>query len=131
MVAGILGIAVLTLAPTVKGQFNATGDDGITASPKVRAELKDWAARTLPSATKPAMACATCKDDYIKRTDWTVKGTTKPTVIVAKHLCEGCDTSIAVAGVGKAKENVVTHKCSLDKAGKASCCLTAGTRLQH
>jgi hypothetical protein len=128
MVAVIVGAAVLTFAPTVKGEYTATGEDGITASPKVRAELNDRAARLTTAAPAAAMACATCKDEYVKRTDWTVKGATKPTVIVSKHLCAGCDTSTTVAGIGKAKHNVVTHKCSLDKTGKANCCLVAGKR---
>jgi hypothetical protein len=131
LITAIVGAALLSVAGTTQAQYKATGDDGITASPKVRVQLNERTAR-LESAVPAAsvMACASCKDEYVKGTVWTTKGTTKPTVLLAKHLCSGCETSVAVAGTGKGKHNVVTHRCSFDKAAKADCCLTARSMIK-
>jgi hypothetical protein len=128
MIATLAASAVLSFVLPANAQFKATGDDGITASPKVRAQLNGRAEKAVSVKTSATMACAVCKDEYVKRTDWTVKGATKPTVITSKHLCSGCETSIALTGTGKAKENVLTHKCSFGDATKAKCCLLTGLR---
>ena len=74
-------------------------------------------------ATKP-MSCPKCRSEWKSRIDYTARGATKPVVWVEKHLCDGCDTTISVAGHGKAKHDVVTHKCSACGALDAACCAT-------
>jgi heme A synthase len=71
------------------------------------------------------MSCAKCKDEYVKRTDWTARGANKPVITVARHLCAGCETTIATEGFGKAKRDVATHKCTSCGAAESSCCATA------
>ncbi len=75
--------------------------------------------------TSTFMSCPKCKTEWSSRIDYTARGANKPTVWVAKHLCEGCDTTIAVVGHGKAKHDVVTHKCSACGAPDAACCATS------
>jgi hypothetical protein len=75
-------------------------------------------------AARP-MTCPKCKSEWISRTDYTARGAMKPKVWVEKHLCDGCDTTISVAGHGKAKRDVVTHKCSSCGAPDMGCCATS------
>jgi hypothetical protein len=63
-----------------------------------------------------------CKDDYIIRVDLTAKGAIKPTVMVATHMCPGCETTVSRGGQGKTAQNVVTHKCLTDGAESVGCC---------
>jgi hypothetical protein len=77
-----------------------------------------------PSDYKP-MSCAKCKDEYVRRVDWSARGANKPTYLVAKHLCPGCDTTITTVGHGKAKQDVVTHKCTSCGADNLTCCSTS------
>jgi hypothetical protein len=118
---------VLASTAVVNGQYRATGDDGITASPKTRAQMVPRANGISAPGAK-VMACPTCKDEFVKSADWTGKGAVKPTLIVAKHLCTGCETSITVTGTGKGKHDRVNHKCSLARPLKDNCCLVVGSR---
>ena len=116
LIAATLGLALF--AGAAYAQFKATGDDGITASPKLREMLT--AQSGIPS--QPALAphgCATCKDEYTTRVDATAKGLVKPTVLTSKHLCPTCKTTASVQGQGKAAQNVAEHKCT---AEAAACC---------
>jgi hypothetical protein len=80
---------------------------------------------SLPSRSdyKP-MACGKCKNDYVTRKDWSARGANKPNVIVTRHLCVGCETTIATQGHGKAKHEVATHKCTSCGAETLACCAT-------
>jgi hypothetical protein len=79
-----------------------------------------------PSDYKP-MSCAKCKDEWVERPVVAMKATAPKTQLIARHLCGGCDTTIAVEGFGKAKHDVVTHKCSSCGAAEAACCATKKT----
>ena len=115
--------AVLCLALPAFAQYRATGDDGITASPKVRqALIEQGAAKSVVADTSKPTACANCKNEYLTREDWTVKGLIKPKVTSVKHLCPGCETSVSVIGGGKAKHDVVTHKCDSCRSVALTCC---------
>src|SRR5690349_14696229 len=72
-----------------------------------------------------AMSCPKCKNEWVTRTEVTTKGTTPVTALVEKHLCNGCATTIATTGFGKAKTEVATHKCTSCGAEVASCCVTS------
>jgi hypothetical protein len=76
-----------------------------------------------PSDYKP-MSCGKCKDEFVKRVDWSARGANKPTITVAKHLCDGCGTEWNVVGHGKAKANVATHKCTSCGEASLACCNT-------
>ena len=71
-----------------------------------------------------AMACAKCKDFVTERVDATARGANKPTVLLSKHLCSGCETTIAVEGFGKGKHDVATHKCTGCGGENLACCDT-------
>ena len=52
------------------------------------------------------------------------KGHIKTATYSEKHLCSTCKTTISVAGVGKAKKDVVNHTCA---AGATACAMNKGS----
>ncbi len=111
------------LASEVKAQNGAKGGAGkllaLSAGPAVPAV-------SAVTETKP-MACSKCKEKFSSRVDLTARGANKPTVLVAKHLCEGCGTDWSVVGHGKAKVSVANHKCTSCGAETVACCNTKKT----
>ncbi len=134
LVAALAGLALALVASSAQAQYKPTGDDGITASPKLRQQLDERSARTAPvAANVPSMACPKCKDTWVAQVDTNPKGSGvktlmgKRTKLVAQHLCNGCGVDWAVAGTGKAKHAVATHKCSGCGSENLACCSTKGT----
>jgi len=132
LIATLAGIALLSFAGPAQAQYRPTGSDGITASPKVRAQLVERRAtvNTAP-AVAASMLCPKCKDAWVSQVDPTPKGAKvllsqgRPTNKVAKHLCGGCETTISVVGLSKAdRHNVATHTCSGCVAATLACCST-------
>ena len=127
LIAALAGIALSLFASSAQAQYKPTGDDGITASPKLRQQL-DERRRNQSSnsvvAKVPQMACPKCKDEVLKTIDWTARGANKPYVTIVRHLCPGCGTEWNVVGHGKGKQSVATHKCSSCGTESASCCNT-------
>ena len=125
-------VSAFALIATASAQFyKPTGDDGITASPKVRAQLDERRARLqTTTAVVPSMACPKCTDHYVTVPVKGAKGGqilmagAIPTQKIAKHLCPSCETTIAVAGVGKAKHGVAIHKCVSCGSENLACCGT-------
>lgn len=76
----------------------------------------------IESVTRHPMLCAKCKDKYVTRTDWTARGASKPTVLVASHPCGGCGNEWIVSGHGKAKTNLASHTCTGCSAESPACC---------
>jgi hypothetical protein len=75
-------------------------------------------------APSKLMSCPKCKSEWTSHADYTARGVIKPVVWVEKHLCEGCETTITVAGVGKGKHSVAIHKCTTCGAPNEGCCST-------
>ena len=75
LIATLAGIALLSFAGPAQAQYRPTGDDGITASPKVRAQLVERRAtvNTTP-AVAASMLCPKCKDAWVNQVDPTPKG---------------------------------------------------------
>src|SRR5262245_52326091 len=124
-------IAIALLAGTAasaRAQYKATGDDGITASPRVR-QLLDERTRNRTPAVAPAeipkMACPKCTDKVTKKVDLTARGANKPTVLVTTHQCNSCGNEWVVTGHGKAKRTVTVHKCTNCGAENLACCNTS------
>ena len=83
--------------------------------------------KAIPPASGPAyvpMSCARCKSEFTRRAEVTTKGTRPNTYLVERHLCTGCDTTIATVGHGKAKRDVATHKCTSCGEVNLACCNT-------
>lgn len=77
----------------------------------------------LVSTVAPSqMSCDKCKDTYVVQKDSSARGATKPDIRVSRHLCNGCDTTIATIGVGKAKTDVATHTCTTCGPASPTCC---------
>ena len=134
LIATLAGIALLSFAGPAQAQYRPTGDDGITASPKVRAQLVERRAtvNTAP-AVAASMLCPKCKDAWVSQVDPTPKGAKvllsqgRPTNKVARHLCGGCETTISIVGFSKAtRHSVATHTCSSCGARNLACC-SSGT----
>lgn len=70
------------------------------------------------------MRCPKCVNEVVERVDRSARGANKPVVLFAKHLCEGCNTTLTVEGHGKAKQNVAIHKCTSCGAETVACCNT-------
>ena len=75
-----------------------------------------------PSDRKP-MSCAMCKDEYVTRMDRTARGASKPTLLVANHLCGGCGNEWVESGHGKAKKDMLKHICMTCGSKDAFCCV--------
>jgi hypothetical protein len=119
---------------SANAQYKPTGDDGITASPRLRAQLNERkASATLATTSTAAMACAKCQDGWVAVRDTNGKGLGARTLIgqttklVVKHLCDGCGTDWNVAGNGKAKQAVASHNCTGCGAENLACCSGKGS----
>ena len=126
-------LATLATVSLADPQYKPTGDDGITASPKVRARLAERAARPETASTLgTAMACPKCQDAFVSVRDPNPKGATvltgADTKLVARHLCEGCTTTISVTGTFKARKQVATHKCTGCGSETLACCGNGPTK---
>jgi hypothetical protein len=123
----LAAIAIAALSFTT----DASADDrGIAASPKVRQMLNERMASTRPPvAAVPDMACPKCADVLITEVNRQAKGgqvlAGTATQKVAKHTCTACETKLTVAGEGKAKHTVATHKCVADVPNPATCCASS------
>ena len=73
------------------------------------------------------MSCPKCKSEWTSHPDTFARGAIKPFVWAEKHLCEGCETTITTAGVGKGKHSVPIHKCTTCGAPNEACCTAANT----
>ncbi len=128
LIAAVAGIALFAFTSPALAQYKATGDDGITASPKHRERLNEYKSNRTPTpapAESPQMACAMCKDKVTSRIDYSARGANKPTIRVVTHLCESCGTDWAVVGHGKAKQSVASHKCTSCGEASLACCNTS------
>ena len=119
-ITALSAILLFAIASPAQVRYMPTGDDGITASPKVRAQLNDHAGQTgRVAAGALEMACPNCKDESVTRPVRPAKGAQflaaggVPTEKVTRHLCPGCETTITLTGSGKARHNVAVHKCVL------------------
>lgn len=74
-----------------------------------------------PSDYKP-MSCAKCKSEWTVRAENTSRGVIKPAVLVERHLCTSCDTTITTVGQGKLAKDVAVHKCGDCGADSVTCC---------
>ena len=89
--------------------------------------------KSAPSDYKP-MSCAKCVETLVKVSDLDsrglgarglmTRGSGLPTKLVAKHLCDGCGVEWRVEGIGKAKHDVTTHKCTSCGSESLACCST-------
>ena len=119
-------IAVLVLASAANAQYKPVGDDGIAASPKVRQMLNERkASATTATAAGPAMACSKCADVRTAQVSRQAKGAellAGATKMATRHTCAGCEVKWTVAGEGKGKHSVATHKCTADVPNNLVCC---------
>lgn len=126
----VFGIgAAFVIAGSASAQYAPTGNDGVTASPKVRAQLDERKATAKPAATTATiMACPKCKDGWVAVNDSTERGLGARRLAgqaprtVAIHLCPGCRADWSVTGTGKATQAVAEHQCGGCGAAELACC---------
>lgn len=119
LIAGSGGLA--------QAQYKATGDDGIAASPKLRQFLDEYKRGRTPAPPPkrlPQMSCPKCKDEHLRRVDWSARGAYKPSITVTKHLCGGCRNTWLVSGHGRAKTTTAVHTCTSCGEENLACCST-------
>ena len=95
---------------SVQAQYQPTGADGITASPRGRQALEENRRAGAPLPAKP-MACVSCADKLVARVDHSAHGPNQSPDKVALHLCTTCVTTAKATGVGKAQVEVTNHGC--------------------
>jgi hypothetical protein len=132
----VLAATVLFALPTrAPAQYQAVGEDGIAASPKLRARLEEERRNHRPAtvlATTKQMSCNQCKDTLVTVRDTESKGAGArallaggpPTKAVARHECKGCGTDWIIAGQGKARTNIALHRCTGCGEANLACCNT-------
>ena len=120
LIAAITGMALLVGA--AHAQYKATGADGITASPKLRETINSRTAVSVRPTVPVKHLCSMCKDEYTARVEQTAKGMIKPSVLVEKHLCTGCETKTSKDGQGKVSREVVMHQCVSGDIKNTTCC---------
>lgn len=97
---------------------------GADVTAKGGATLLMRPAAPAPASDTAAMSCPKCTSDWVTRTEVTTKGTTPVVTMYEKHGCNGCITTIATSGFGKAKTEVTSHKCTGCGAESVACCNT-------
>jgi hypothetical protein len=128
-------IAVLALASHANAQYKPTGDDGITASPKLRQFLNEYHRNHSPAPKPveiPQMTCPKCTDFTWAIPDMEPRGLGARTLMaggtpmkwVTDHMCTGCGTKWETKGVGKAMKSVAIHTCSRCGSKNLACCNT-------
>jgi hypothetical protein len=73
-----------------------------------------------------AMACPKCKNIEYTRVTKEWKGHVTQVTPGTRHLCPGCENTFEVTGHGKAKKDVLVHKCSKCGSKDAFCCVVKG-----
>ena len=73
-----------------------------------------------------AMACPKCKTIHVTRVTKEWKGHSTQSVPTTQHLCPGCENTVDLQGHGKAKKEVVVHKCKKCGSEDAFCCVVKG-----
>ena len=86
-------------------------------------------------AVKPddsfAMVCGKCKTVYVTRVKQGEKGAQilmqggRSTELIGTHACTGCGGTWTIVGVGKGKDSVLKHTCSVCGDGSGFCCATS------
>jgi hypothetical protein len=119
--ARMTGLAVgMALLATMAGEIKA---DGLIFKGGAQKLMNPPVATVIPSDAK-LMACPKCTTELVERSIVATKATAPKTQLVARHLCNACETTIAVEGHGKAKHDVATHKCTSCGAETLACCST-------
>jgi hypothetical protein len=117
--AGMAGLALgMALVASMAGEIRA---DEIIFKGGVQKLMNAPLATVFPSDSKP-MACPKCTTELVERSIVATKATAPNSQLVARHLCNSCETIIRVEGYGKAKHDVATHKCGTCGADTLACC---------
>jgi predicted RNA-binding Zn-ribbon protein involved in translation (DUF1610 family) len=122
----LLVIAMAGLAISALTSLALAANDGIAASPKVRAAIDEYKASQKVVAAMPAplaqMPCPKCKDSVVTRVDYSARGAHKPVISVPVHLCPDCGTDWKITGTGRARQSVATHVCMANSTSAMACC---------
>jgi hypothetical protein len=113
-------VAALTIAGTASAQSQLVAENGIAASPKVRAQINQRAPAPALAVASTVHKCALCTDSLITVVDKATKGPNHLVTKAFRHNCAGCDTKLVTEGTGKAKKDVAIHRCNAEV--KPLCC---------
>jgi len=74
------------------------------------------------ASTAMPMRCGSCKDEFVTVKDPSARGANQPASRVARHACDGCQTTLQLQGEGKAKQQVAVHTCTASPTVEMACC---------
>ncbi len=129
-VALALSAALLALASDIA----AAQEVGSARGGAMKLLQRDRPAQVQPAeADVQIMSCPKCQDEWTTRPADLTRGAGARALLtgapaterVSRHLCEGCETTLEVAGHGKAKHQVVKHTCTTCGAENGACCSQA------
>ena len=118
----IARLAGLTVAIAISTATVITALAGETTTGKGGASLLMKPSSPVSVTNMQTMSCPACRSEYVTRVDTTARGTIKPTLIIERHLCKGCETTITTTGSGKAKQALVVHQCLSGGSKELACC---------
>lgn len=120
--AAVLAIALTYTSVAAETKTAKGGASDLMSKPIRTAEdLK-----ALQPGDTVAMACPKCKTINYTRVTKEWKGNVTQTTAASKHLCPGCENTVDLQGHGKAKKEVVVHKCKACGSKDAFCCVVKG-----
>lgn len=126
LITVLAAFALFAFNRPVLAQYNPTGNDGMTASPKARQAINEYERNHTTNAV-PAeigqMSCPKCKDKVTTRLDYSQRGSRKFIIRVVTHLCKGCDARIMTTSLGKRSgHSEIVHTCSACGSDNLACC---------
>lgn len=121
ILAGLTGISIA--AAVVIAMAGGIKADELTFKGGAQ-KLMNAPSATVIASNAKAMACPKCATEFVERAVVEMKATAPKTQLVARHLCNSCETTITVLGHGKAKHDVATHKCTSCGTDTLACCST-------
>ena len=113
--------SVIVVAAMAAAFTSISTADDITAKP-LRYQPPTKSQFVEKVAVAPAVTCAACKSEFAPTVTQDSKLKTK-TILVAKHGCNECKTTVARTGAQKATgKDVRSHKCGALLAAAETCC---------
>lgn len=119
---GTLALALANISTAAETKTGKGGASDLMSKPIRTAEDIN----ALQPGDTIAMACPKCKNIEYTRVTKEWKGNVTQKTAATKHLCPGCENAFEVTGHGKAKKEVVVHKCSKCGSKNAFCCVVKG-----
>jgi DNA-directed RNA polymerase subunit RPC12/RpoP len=111
---------MLATAGTAQAQEKGSAKGGASLLLKPIKTTQDIEA--LQPGDAVVMSCPKCKTVTVSYVE-TTKGHIKDDKVKQEHLCPGCESKIAMKGVGKGAKGEITHVCKKCGSEEVMCCV--------